>query len=303
MHPIELISKMYPQVCFPIDQQTKDTPLYKTVVLRGANCAPRIHGFSFSAEDTFSQAATSEGTVDILFLAERSDFERCVQALAYRCEPKRIPPSMGAITISGLINWEKINRHKIRYLQNGGTDWSAEFKRFTACPENYRDILIVVSNGFYSAVKPERIGLTEEEWLKKSLTIRTYHELTHFVFRKRYPHCIDAIRDEVIADAAGLMMAFGRYDQSIAKQLLGIEKDGYRSGGRLENYVNSETAFEPALQEAKELIELLSSGLPNESGQDFDRCVNALIDQLNMTKHAVCDMSSVLPIIRTDDPV
>ena len=52
------------------------------------------------------------------------------------------------------------------------------------------------------------IDLNEDEWIEKSIIIRKYHELTHFVMRKTYPDDIDYIRDELIADCIGLICAF-----------------------------------------------------------------------------------------------
>ncbi len=253
-----MIGRKYPQVCFPIDRQTRESDGYKNAVLRGKRDGLHPRGFTFSAEDMLSQIETSAGLVDVLYVSDRADFERCVQMLAYRCEPRAIPPSMGATTVIGLINWEKIDCRKAEYLLAGGSDWKSEFKRFTADPTNCRDALIIVGKGYYSAVPPKQMGLTEDEWLEKSLVIRINHELTHFVFRKRFPDDVDAIRDEVIADAVGLMTAFGRYNPEAARRFLGIETDHYRKGGRLENYLGERLCLKEAVLKADELIGRLS---------------------------------------------
>lgn len=81
------------------------------------------------------------------------------------------------------------------------------------------------------------VSLSEDEWTEKSDDIRKYHELTHFVCRKLFPERIDAVWDELVADAAGIFAAFGRYSRSLEELFLGIEDDKY-TGGRLENYLN-----------------------------------------------------------------
>ncbi len=142
------------------------------------------------------------------------------------------------MTISGIINWEKINDHKARYIASGGTDWKEEFKRFTADRGNYRDTIILLSSGLYSAVPAKWVHMDEKDWQERSVTIRMYHELTHFICRKLFPEKKDALRDEIYADCIGLIAAFGRYNASLAKIFLGIENEiTCRAGGRLEHYV------------------------------------------------------------------
>ena len=78
--------------------------------------------------------------------------------------------------------------------------------------------------------------MQEEEWIQRSVRIRLYHELTHFICRKFWPEKKDALRDEIYADCIGLVAAFDDYDTYLAKLFLGIDKEQYRKGGRLEHY-------------------------------------------------------------------
>lgn len=235
-HPIITLSKCYPQLVLPITEGCSKTDLYRRAVLRGEP-TDEMPDFLLSDKDILSYEATPAGVASVLFLEERNDFEHAMQALAYRCEPKVILPSVGATTISGLINWEKIRIHKEEYFAKGGLFWNQEFKRFTSVKENYCDTIILLSSGEYSAIPAAKVGLSKEEWLGKSLTIRKFHELTHFVCRRLYPDKVNILKDEVVADCAGLIAAYGEYDPDLAKLFLGIEGDGYRNGGRLEHYV------------------------------------------------------------------
>ena len=97
----------------------------------------------------------------------------------------------------------------------------------------------MLSSGPYSALSAERAGFAESEWLALSHTIREYHECTHFVCRRFYPDKVNAIWDELVADAVGILAALGRYDTRLAMLVLGIE-NGVYVGGRLENYVPPE---------------------------------------------------------------
>ena len=243
----------FPQLLLPIARQEKDTSEYREAVLRGKPVL-REPAFRGSPEDRLESVQTPVGRVDVLILGEREDFVHALRALAYRCEPAEIPDAVGASTVRGLINWEKIRAHRQRYLDAGGTDWGAEFKRFTAEKKNYLDTLILLSSGPYSALPAQALGLTEEAWREKSLMIRKYHELTHFVSRSLYPGNIDAIRDEVIADRVGLLAAFGRYDPELARQFLGIRDGSFHDGGRLSHYAEGERLPE-AVKAAAKLIE------------------------------------------------
>ena len=149
---------------------------------------------------------------------------------------------------------EKISRRKTEYLLSGGEDWPAEFRRFTADKSNYIDTLILLSGGEYSAVPAGELGLSEAEWRGLSLTIRKYHELTHFICRGLRPQDVDAIRDEIIADMIGLVAAFGRYDAALARRFLGIDGGNCRPGGRLAHYVTPE-ALDEAAERARALTE------------------------------------------------
>lgn len=146
---------------------------------------------------------------------------------------------MGAVTISGIVSWTKIREHKKEYFQSGGTDWQGEFKRFTSNPENYKGTLLIVSRGGYSALKADDAGYSAGEWEEKSLEIRIYHELCHFVCRALFPDRKGAVLDEIVADCFGILKAVEYYDTELAKKCLGIYGKEYHAGGRLENYLAS----------------------------------------------------------------
>ena len=253
---MELLSR-YPQLALPIALNEKDTPEYKDAVLRGKPVF-REPEFIGSPEDSLTSVDTPVGTVDVLYLANREDFEHALRALAYRCEPVDIPASVGANTVRGLINWQKIREHKQHYISAGGTDWGEEFKRFTSNKKNYLDTIIILSGGNYSALPSNAVGLSENVWREKSYLIRKYHELTHFVCRTLCPENIEPVRDEVIADMIGMVAAFDHYDPELAKQFLGIDGARFRSGGRLSHYVENDKLSD-AMTTATDLIEKLAS--------------------------------------------
>ncbi len=230
------IAEIYPQLfLIPGEEGAK---LYQGIVRRGED-AP-VHSldhFRGSPRDGVTAEATPAGEVLVITLGDRQDFELFLQIMGNRCMPESIPVTQGASILDGVVNWPKIRKHRDEYLAAGGDPqaWGEEFRRFTSDPRNYRDALIILSTGPYSAVPAEEAGMPEEEWLAASLRIRRAHECTHFICRRLFPDRINAVWDELVADAVGLYAAFGRYDIALAERFLGITPDGY-TGGRLENY-------------------------------------------------------------------
>lgn len=235
---VEELAKVYPQLYLTPGEE--GAALCREIVRRGADAPNRsLDHFTGSARDSLETESTPAGDVQVITLGSRQDFELFLQIMGYRCVPQEIPATQGASILDGVVNWPKIRSHREAWLAAGGNPllWGDEFRSFTAEPRNYRDALIVLSTGPYSAVGAEETGLAEEEWLAASWQIRKAHECTHFICRRLFPDRINAIWDELVADAVGLYAAFGRYDLSLAERFLGITPEGY-SGGRLRNYTD-----------------------------------------------------------------
>lgn len=266
-HPIETLSKRFPQLLLPISEGMNQTEEYKSAVLRGEP-VHRKPEFSMNQADRLDSFLTPAGEAEILFLESREDFEHALHALAYRCEPKQIPASMGATAISGLIDWGKLHAHE------------DDFAEFIADKKNYLSSLIILSSGEYSAVSAKSAGLDEAEWKEKSVMIRRYHELAHFVSGRLFPQNKEALRDEVIADLIGVLAAFGRCREDLSKLFLGIEGEEYRPGGRLENYVSAD-ALETEAQRAERLVgELCRFAEKNYAGDVFDFLIKTETEQI-----------------------
>lgn len=254
----------YPQLTITPEPGRSKSEAYKDIVLRGNLPNNYTSSFSGTEEDCIFQFFTPVGEAEVLYLANRKDFETCVQVLGYKCEPKDIPASMGAIYIGGINNWRKILAHKKEYLEAGNSDWNAEFKRFTSNAKNYKDTVLLVSKGNYSMVPASEAGYSEEEWLDNSLTIRIYHELTHLVCRKQYPGKENPLRDEIVADCMGICKALGYYNTLLAEKFLGVEGAHYRGGGRLENYVKEKADLLRCHEYAKQQIHTIAGMIQGE---------------------------------------
>jgi hypothetical protein len=192
---------------------------------------------------------TPAGSIPVLVVPSRADFERLVQAFVHRNEPKPVPPSMGACIVSGLNNWSRVAAYRRRWEGEGGdpASWQAEFQRLIPHKDRYQDRFIVLSTGYYSAVEPEALGLSPDEWLEKSLVIRRDHECTHYFTLRVLGAMRNNLLDELIADYVGLVAAFGAYSPRAAMLFLGVGA-GERESGRIHNYRGepplSDEAFE-----------------------------------------------------------
>lgn len=267
----EILAKDYPLIYLNPDKDTKET--YRGVVLSGNEPETKsLAHYTGSEEDLLEEADTPAGAVRIVTLGNRRDYELVVRGfMAVKAGPlAKIPRSQGASELT-VYNWGKINAHLAAFPEE---QQSEEFARFTAKKENYVEALIVLSVGPYSNIPAEKTGFSEEEWLKASQTIRRYHECTHFICRKLYPENIDAVWDELAADAVGIRAATGRYDTELAKTFLGI-KDGRYAGGRLENYAPKETEDAAAwaadmVFEVQEIMGWMKEISDNCPGEPYD---------------------------------
>ena len=226
------LAKDYPLLYLNPDEDEPET--YRRVVLRGEEPERKSLGhYHGSGEDRLETADTPAGPVRVATLGNRKDFELAVRGLMAAKEgpEKKVPESQGAAMLY-VFNWGRIHAHLSAFPEK---ERDEEFRRFTSVRSNYLDTLVVLSRGPYSHVPAEAAGFSEEAWLEDSDTIRRYHELTHVICRRLYPQDIKPLRDELIADAVGLVAAFGRFDPELEKLFLGIRGTQY-TGGRLGNY-------------------------------------------------------------------
>ena len=237
------LAKDYPLFYLNPDEDELET--YRRVVLRGEEPEKKNLGhYRGSEEDRLETADTPAGPVRVATLGNRMDFELVVRGLMAAKEGpgKKVPESQGAAMLY-VFNWRRIHEYLSAFPEN---EKDEEFRRFTSDKANYLDILVVLSRGPYSHVPAGTVRYTETAWLDYSDTIRRVHELTHVVCRRLYPDNIDPLRDELIADAVGLIAAFGHFDPELEKLFLGIRGTQY-TGGRLGNYTEEPERMVPRI--------------------------------------------------------
>lgn len=235
---IPALARRFAQLYIKPEKDVSQSDLYRAITRKGQHYQGTLDHFMGSCEDSLTVEHTPAGDVMVIFLKHRSDFECFYRIMACRCEPVPVPATMGACYLSGLNDWSRIHEHMDAYKLSGGQDVRGEFARFTADPANYKQTMILLSEGPYSAVPASNTPYPEDQWLQISRKIRKYHELTHFICRQRFPQKKNPLWDEILADCMGLLFATGQYDLTLAQTFLGIQNGAY-VGGRLENYLDA----------------------------------------------------------------
>jgi hypothetical protein len=246
----------YPQLTLPVERGMSAERRYLDIVRYGVLPEePPDNPFSCTDEDERQVLESPVGPIQVLYLADRGDFERFVQVFSGRCEPIAVPPTMGAVTFFGVRNWREVDEHRRRWEEERRPSWPMELLRVLSDPTCFADVIVLVSKGGYSALSAADAGYPEAEWLRVSRVLRTYHEATHVTCRKRWPSHREAIRDEVVADCVGLLASTGGYDAGLARRFLGVGEGGYVPGGRLENYVAERESLDSAVGRARVAVE------------------------------------------------
>ena len=258
-HFIKLLADEYYQLYIPITAGISSTEVYKDAALKGHIPFNHDLGLILDEKDIYEEISTEYGDVRYIYLYNRLDFENAVRKLAYKCEPLEIPKTMGAIIILGVNNWKKIKLHKLQCEANGNFDWKSEFRSFTSIKKNYKDTLIIISDGCYSNLSHIHTKFNEEQWKYISMNIRKYHELTHFICMNKYHELKQPIFDEILADCIGITYALGHYDKKLACMFIGIIDNHYQSGGRLENYIDKNFITHELVIEILNLMDMLEA--------------------------------------------
>ena len=232
---IEVLAERFPQLYVAPAEGAQDAHRLAS----GRGVAPQersLDHFVRSDEDELREVETPAGTVEVVFLKERQDFETFLQIIGHRSMPDPIARTVGAITYRGLADWGKVAQAYLDYVAGGGEDWAQEFGRLASQPGAFRCEIIVISDGPYSNVGAEQTPYDDAEWMRVSREIRLHHECAHVVCRRTMPEDILPVWDEVTADVVGLLCGTGGYDAALAARFLGVSAAGYE-GGRLEEYL------------------------------------------------------------------
>ena len=196
--------------------------------------------------------ATPAGRLPVIYATERSVFERLAALLDPRDNAAVLPKSVNAFTIRA------------------------------RCPglEGHRVILLNQSG--YSALAGSDVGVPESDWLERSMTLRLHHECCHYFTLRVLGGMKNHALDEIVADCAGQLAAFGAYSAAMQRKFFGLSEEAIAPGGRLAYYVKklSEGAVSEVCKAADAALSHLENYLRNNSDMTEERQRPALILKL-----------------------
>lgn len=241
-----VLSGVLRQLRFPIREGMSAQPGYRGVVLRGepADECALATGLPLrrpQAIRVFLQP-TPGGTIPVVVLPERRDFEDVVRAVTMRNEPEPIPASMGAAIVTGYNNWDRVEAYRRQWIQGQGDrasdeGWAIAFRRLRMRRSLYQDRLILLSEGPYSGVPAAELGLSEPTWRALSFQIRLHHECCHYFTKSVLGSMRNNLLDELLADYLGIVAALGHFRASWFLRFMGLEDEHtWCPGGRIGNY-------------------------------------------------------------------
>jgi hypothetical protein len=240
---LEVLRRALVQLQFPIQAGISQNEAYLAATRRGVHPPPGWPGLTLSQPERLSLTLhpTPAGRIPVLVTGDRKDFVALVRALSRRNEPAPVPDTMGACVIAGFNNWDRVREFRRKWEatadSSGEADWQEEFKRIVPRRELYQDRFLILSDGPYSAVSADALGLSSDEWRRLSLIVRREHESAHYFTRRVFSSMKNNLIDELIADYMGLVGGCGSFRADWFLHFMGLERfPEYRAGGRLENY-------------------------------------------------------------------
>jgi len=256
------------QLQFPIRAGVSESSDYIAVTRQGLSAGSGTGRLALEAPERCSVVLhqTWAGRIPILHPGTRADFVALVQAFTKRNEPVPIPDSMGACIVSGYNNW-----HRFADLQQV---WEREhpgqvstIQSVSPLKHLYQDRFMILSDGWYSGVGAESMGLPEAEWKRLSFIIRRQHESAHYGTRRIFSSMRACLLDEIVADCCGIYAAAGCFQEDWLLRFLGLERFPlYREGGRLENYRGNPALSDGAFRILQMLVVAAAANLSR-----FDR--------------------------------
>lgn len=278
----QVLAENLPQLAFPVAAGMSTSEPYRAATLRGVPVSEIREATGLEVSDPqaldLELHASPAGRIPLLVCRSREVFAALVRALARRNEPHPVPESMGALMISGFNNWTRLHRLREAWQSQAEEDrltatWGEEVRRLQReAKDLYQDRMILVTDGPYSAVPAEEVGLPEEEWRRRSLVLRRDHECAHYFTKRLFGSMRANLHDELLADYEGLVGAFGEFRADLFLRFVGLDREGeVREGARATIYRGdpplSDGAFEVVqrlMRWAAANVESFDQTLPEE---------------------------------------
>ena len=257
---------------FPICVDISTTAEYQSLTLAGSLSLADVRQKSTLGQPEWQAADrmrvfmhdSGMGLLPVIHAAAQADFVTLVRAIVHRNEPVQIPSSMGSSFINGYSNRSRYVRVRealaLNLMQPEGRN-----------PQLWKDKFLIISSGPYSGVPASEMNLDHGIWIQRSTDIRLHHESCHYTIRRLFPKMKFGLQDELVADFAGLMGAFGTFRAADFLLFMGLENFPVRRrGGRLENYArelcsdagNAAAAGQLLVEAARNLERFFGSWIP-----------------------------------------
>lgn len=232
------------QLSFPIEAGISQTAAYRTAMQRGTLPDFQVKGLKLEQPNGLRLFIHSclAGDIPVLLPATRADFCVLVQAITQRNEPTPIPSSMGACLVSDYNNWDRVRTYQRQWLTSQSAPsqhrWPEAAQALLSQKSLYQDRFIILSQGEYSDVPANAVGLETEAWRLLSLQIRLHHECAHYLTKRIFGVIRQHLHDELLADYAAMVATIGYFRADWFLLFMGLENyPHYRNTGRLENYL------------------------------------------------------------------
>ena len=125
------------QLQFPVQEGISQTEAYQSATRRGVSVEGMAEATGLVLRQPEQLQLTVHeslaGAVPVLIAGNREDFVSLVRALTKRNEPKPIPDSMGACTVAGFNNWDRVRQYRQKWEAAhpdhcADADWAVEFR-------------------------------------------------------------------------------------------------------------------------------------------------------------------------------
>lgn len=241
---VEVLRRHLPQLAFPVRAGTSQDAEYRAATLRGLPTAGLAGATGLPLRPgrvEIALHASAAGRIPVLIARGREEFTLLVQALLRRNEPVPVPATQGAAMAAGYNNWTRLRALEDRLEVPAGASEESRAEAWARLKEQkdlYQDRFILLSDGPYSAVPAEDLGLETEAWRALSLAIRREHECCHYFTRRLFGSMRNNVHDELAADYCGIVAAAGSFRAAWFLRFLGLEDPGgIRPDGRLALYL------------------------------------------------------------------
>ena len=157
---------------------------------------------------------TLGGALPVIVTGNHGDFRNMEAVLNGRNELSDIPVTVNAFTL--VARADKISGHR----------------------------MILLGQAPYSNIPARSIGMEEGEWMEGSYRLRLAHECAHYEMLRLFGDMQNHALDEIVADAAGQIAAFGNFSAERQRLFFGLEHGTGRCTGRLSFYCRSVLPWE-----------------------------------------------------------